>query len=368
MREVVIIGAARTAIGNFGGALSTVPAVELGRVAAEAVLQRSGVDRELVDEAIIGNVLSAGLGQNVARQIVLAAGLRHEVGAMTLNHVCGSGFPLATAIFVPLIAMMFNELGMEASTEIWAGIFVVGAALAWIVIRDNPEEVGCCPDNDPAEDRASIESLEQYRSSFTVGRLLKDRDMWLIALGWGSLWLVTVGIVVQLVPRLVSVGYSQPRAIAFLSAAAVCAVPGGVLWGWLDHKFGPKKASMLYGAIYVVTLVLLITQTASPTMTFLTIVLVGIGLGGIKNLITSMVSTVYGRFDFTSAYRLVIPISIVVRTLCFPIMGVAMQRFHSLAAAYLAFIVVDVVALLLVAATRGTCKGRIALGGAATPP
>ena len=73
--------------------------------------------------------------------------------------IATSGFPLATAIFVPLIAVMFNKLGIAFSTTIWTGLFLVGAVLAWVIIRDNPEEVGCYPDNDPTEDRASIDAF-----------------------------------------------------------------------------------------------------------------------------------------------------------------------------------------------------------------
>ncbi len=76
MREVVIVGAARTAIGSFGGALSKLSAVEMGTVAAKEAIKRSGVKPELVEEAIIGNVIQAGLGQNVARQIAINAGFR----------------------------------------------------------------------------------------------------------------------------------------------------------------------------------------------------------------------------------------------------------------------------------------------------
>lgn len=91
MREVVIAGAARTAIGSYGGSLSSLSAVELGRIAAEEAIKRSGISKELIDEVIIGNVLSAGLGQNIARQIAIKAGIPECASAMTINQVCGSG-------------------------------------------------------------------------------------------------------------------------------------------------------------------------------------------------------------------------------------------------------------------------------------
>lgn len=91
MREVVIVGAARTPVGNFGGAFKNVSAVDLGVVAAKAAINRSGISPDLVDEVIIGNILSAGLGQNVARQVAIYSGLKEETPAMTINKLCGSG-------------------------------------------------------------------------------------------------------------------------------------------------------------------------------------------------------------------------------------------------------------------------------------
>jgi acetyl-CoA C-acetyltransferase len=91
MREVVIVAARRTAVGAFQGALSSVTAVELGAVVIRQLLADSGLPAEQVDEVLLGQVLSAGCGQNPARQSALKAGLPHTVPAMTLNKVCGSG-------------------------------------------------------------------------------------------------------------------------------------------------------------------------------------------------------------------------------------------------------------------------------------
>lgn len=89
--EAVIVSAVRTAIGGFGGSLSSVPAVDLGAVVIKAALDRAGVPYDQVDEVIMGNVLQAGLGQNPARQAAIRAGLPQEIPSMTINKVCGSG-------------------------------------------------------------------------------------------------------------------------------------------------------------------------------------------------------------------------------------------------------------------------------------
>ena len=91
MREVVIVSAARTPIGRFGGALATLPAVELGAIAIREAIKRAGIDPAAVDEVLMGNVLLAGEGQAPARQAAIRAGLPATVGATTLNKVCGSG-------------------------------------------------------------------------------------------------------------------------------------------------------------------------------------------------------------------------------------------------------------------------------------
>jgi acetyl-CoA C-acetyltransferase len=88
---VYLTGAVRTPIGSFCGAFENTPAPALGSVAAKAALARSGVPADQIDEVIFGNVVSAGLGQNVARQVAIGSGLGPSVGATTINKVCGSG-------------------------------------------------------------------------------------------------------------------------------------------------------------------------------------------------------------------------------------------------------------------------------------
>lgn len=90
MENVVIVAAARTAVGKFGGAFNNVPAADLGAAVIKALLERSGVAGESVSEVILGQVLTAGVGQNPARQAVIKAGLPNTVPAMTINKVCGS--------------------------------------------------------------------------------------------------------------------------------------------------------------------------------------------------------------------------------------------------------------------------------------
>ncbi len=91
MRDVVIASAVRTAVGTFGGTLRDTPAIELGKVAVQEAIKRAGIKPEQVEEVILGNVLTAGQGQNPARQVLIRSGIPKEIPATTINKVCASG-------------------------------------------------------------------------------------------------------------------------------------------------------------------------------------------------------------------------------------------------------------------------------------
>src|SRR5579863_5010127 len=120
MREVVLVAAVRTAIGKFQGSLAPFSATDLGAVVVREVVERAGIDPGQVDEIIMGNVISAGLGQNPARQAGLKGGLDPRVAAMTINKVCGSGLK-AVGLAAQAIQTGNSEVvvagGMESMTN-----------------------------------------------------------------------------------------------------------------------------------------------------------------------------------------------------------------------------------------------------------
>ncbi|WP_029463385.1 acetyl-CoA C-acetyltransferase [Serpentinimonas barnesii] len=116
MQEIVIVAAARTAVGKFGGSLAKVPAPELGAAVIKGLLQRTGLAPEQVGEVILGQVLAAGSGQNPARQATLKAGLAKETPAMTINAVCGSGLK-AVMLAAQAIAAGDSEIVIAGGQE-----------------------------------------------------------------------------------------------------------------------------------------------------------------------------------------------------------------------------------------------------------
>lgn len=120
VRDIVIISGARTPVGSFNGSLSSVPATRLGSIVIEEAIKRGGIQKGDIDEVIMGNVLSAGVGQAPARQAALGAGLPNRVGATTINKVCGSGLK---AVMLAAQAISCNDAevivagGMESMSR-----------------------------------------------------------------------------------------------------------------------------------------------------------------------------------------------------------------------------------------------------------
>jgi acetyl-CoA C-acetyltransferase len=116
MKKAVIVSGARTPIGNFGGSLSALSAVELGRIASAEAIKRAGIQPDMIDEVIVGNILSAGLGQNIARQIGIYAGCPETTPAITINQLCGSGLR-AVMMAAQLIQLGEAEVVLAGGSE-----------------------------------------------------------------------------------------------------------------------------------------------------------------------------------------------------------------------------------------------------------
>jgi acetyl-CoA C-acetyltransferase len=139
MTKTVIVSAARTAIGNFNGALATVSAIDLGKTVIDEALKRAALDAGLVNEVIMGNVLQAGLGQNPARQAALGAGIPSTVPAFTINKVCGSGLK-SVVLATQSILTGDNDIvvagGMENMSQ---APYLLGSKARWGLKMGNAE-------------------------------------------------------------------------------------------------------------------------------------------------------------------------------------------------------------------------------------
>jgi len=277
------------------------------------------------------------------------------------------GAPICTATFVAIMSGLYGAFGVQKGHLIAGGLMILLGIVSFFWVKEFPSEVGAYPDNlpDGAEAyQSQMREMREYTSPFTVGRLLKDKDMWLISVGFGMLWMVTVGVVSQFVPRMISVmaptigpEAAQGKALMMLTIAAVVGIAGSYFWGWLDQKVGTKTASAFYSLSYIAALLLLIFAKVE-IFTYIAIVFVGLGIGGLLNLMPSMVISVYGRKDFAAANALVSPIASLIQKGAFIIMAVSLAASGGdYTMPYMIFIGIDIVGLILLLLVTNTCKG-----------
>lgn len=262
------------------------------------------------------------------------------------------GLPLCTATII----LIFSAIGNPQLVFI---LFAVVVAIFGIIsrfwVKNTPEEVGCTPDNMPIdiEEANRIKALqEEEAKKLTLGVILKDKNTWLIGIGLGLLWMTTIGLVSNFIPRLVMVGVDSSFATIMLTVAAVIGIIGSYIWGWLDQKFSTKTACIIYGVWYLAALLLMIFCNGSNIMVVLAAIFVGFGIGGIGNLIPSMIGTCFGRFGFIQANKVIAPLNTAIRATALIIIGAVGTA--NLATAYWIFFAGSIIAIILILCIKPT--------------
>ena len=258
------------------------------------------------------------------------------------------GNNMASAVFIPIFSML---LGASVNMPFY-GYFIFMAimfVLGIVIIKNKPEECGLLPDNDPASIEA-VKALEEemanYKSPWTIGKILKDKDIWCAGLGYGLLFMCTVGLVSQFVTRAVGVGFEQNMAVGMLTIAALIGIVASYLWGVLDTKMGTKFASIVL-AIFFAIAILLNILPGQGTYVIYTIML-GCALGGNTNFSTSMCASLFGRKNFQRAFNFVFPVSCIFRAAAAVILGAILGvTGGNFTIAYLVFMVGAIIAAVL---------------------
>ena len=258
------------------------------------------------------------------------------------------GNNLASAIFIPLFTI-FASGGINMPFVGYFIIMIIMFILGALFIKNSPEEIGLSPDNDPDsfdEMMASEEAMKQYKSPWTVGKLLKDKEIWLMGIGYGLLFMATVGKVMQFVPRVTGLGFPESTAVAMLSVAAVIGIIASYFWGVIDQKWGTKPASMLLAAWFAVAILLNILPGTGTL--YASVSMLGCALGGNTNFSTSMCSSLFRRYNFSRAFNVVFPITCIFRAAAAVVLGVVLGATdNNFSAPYIVFMIGSIIALIL---------------------
>ena len=272
------------------------------------------------------------------------------------------GSNLSTALSLFVMSLLLGGLGLGGTFRVWAGVYLAVGVVALVFLKDNPEDVGCFPDNDRGMTQEKVQELhrigEEYKktSPWTAGKLLKTKQTWQIAIGYGIILLITVGVLSTFVTTLILKGTSQTFAISMMTVAAVCAIPCSYLWGVLAAKMGTKTATLiLYGVVLACIVFMLLPGTWTV---YVAVPLLGCFIGAGNNLTPSIIGSVYGRYDFSKALTVIIPIWNVVVSFATMVVGVPQALTGSYVAAYITLAVFVVIGFVLVLTLDDRCIGR----------
>ena len=292
---------------------------------------------------VVGGIMSAGYiagGTLVAQWFPKKKGV--VMGYTTMGH------NLASAFYVPIITWLVGHFGVGRGVVIPAAAVIILGVFGFIFIRNTPQERNMNPDN---------VSDEVYRTEYFVGQidnekawdvkgLLKTRELWLAAVTTGFFQICSVGVMSQLVIRNVSLGFTQNQAISLMTVIACIGVVGSWLVGILDDKIGTKQTMIIFGIWYMIAL--LANASETKVGIYLSIFMIGMGIGGSANFTTSLPTSIFGRHEFDKVNSVIFPIQGLITALCFAVNGIVLNLTGNLRSAYLVFAGVAAVDVLLV--------------------
>lgn len=265
------------------------------------------------------------------------------------------GFPLSASISVPLVNGLLGANADLAKVYTFYGIAaLILCVIVALFVRDYPEELNAFPDNNKNFDHAEAErelknGLEYMKTSpWNVKKLLHTKKVWMIAYALGIMELLSLGIMTNFMPRCLQAGYEVPEITVMLAVAGLIAIFGSVGCGLLDAKVGPKKAIFITLIIAIIAIVLNLIPTRA-TM-YCSLPFLGVMLGGAANYLVSLTNTIWGRYDFPMAYRVLKPMVAALGALGVSIVGVLGNVFNYAVAygvlAVLAFAAVIVISFV----------------------
>lgn len=265
--------------------------------------------------------------------------------------------PLATSTYLLLLNWLIAVFGFSMAIAITGGMTIVVGLISLFTIRDTPEELGLAPDNEdmtPEEIALMRAESTSYVSEWTAKKLLKNKTVWCIAVGYGFMMLANTAVISQLIPRLtIDKGLDATTATLMFSVVSICGVVLSVGWGWLDQKLGTKKASFVMLIWFILSVVMNLVPNNSLTL-WLSIIMIGGDLGGTANFLISMTTRIFGRRDFDTAYGIIYPIFSVIRTMAFAFMAFFVTVWGDLfnqqyAGAYCGVIIACLISMVFVA-------------------
>lgn len=258
------------------------------------------------------------------------------MGYTTMGHNFASAFYVA--IMTGLIATMGS---MNKASWLPGVAAIILGIVGFIFMRNTPQERGINPDNVSDEVYASEYDTAEDDSDWTTIKLLKTKETWFAAIFTGLFQICSVGVMQQLVTRNIrDFGMTQGAALTLMTIVALIGVFGSWIIGVIDQKIGTKKTMQFFGIWYAVALVINVLAKGQVGLLFyLSILMIGMGIGGSANFTTSLPTSIFGRQGFDKVNSVVFPIQGFVTAWCFVVNGIVTNVIGNLSVAYIIFAV-----------------------------
>jgi OFA family oxalate/formate antiporter-like MFS transporter len=261
------------------------------------------------------------------------------------------GHNLASASYVAFLTGLVAVFGSIKSGVLPMGVIAIIIGIMGILfMRSTPQERGLNPDNVSDEVYRTEYFTAAEDDGWTVGKLLKTKETWLVAIYTGLFQICSVGVMSQLVTRNIrDFGMSQAGALTLMTIVALVGVFGSWLIGVIDTKIGTKKTMQGFGIWYACALIVNVAAGGHTNILFyLSIAMIGMGIGGSANFTTSLPTSVFGRQGFDKVNSVVFPIQGFVTAWCFVINGIVTNVIGNLSIAYIIFACGAVIVTILI--------------------
>ena len=262
------------------------------------------------------------------------------------------GIIFSDIVFSPYVPNMLGNIGIEKTYGIIGALIIAFGVVTYLLVRNTPEECGCMPDNAPLEDgvdpREEAKKMAEYKSDWTLGKVLKTKEAWFIMVAFGLLWLASGTFLGQIVPRIVDIGYDFSVGVRVMQYSAVAALIGSWALGEIDQKLGTKRACVIFAVWEIIMFSCALLMRKS--MAFVWIAPMGImfGVGAIANLQPSLIISVWGRKDFIAVQRVVQTGVSLILALSYLLTAIRPQLPGGFDTLYIGFIVGAFVAIFLI--------------------
>jgi len=273
-----------------------------------------------------------------------------------------AGISLSGAI-LPFVALLLIERGGMGAAFFWLGAVVMGIApLAWLVMRDGPEECGLRPDGNeedlervPVDRRLRPPVTRGVPAAYTIGlwtpaKIWRLASFWKIGCAYALVMIGVVGVLSQLKPRFTDIGFDDHAAMAMLTITAFLGAVGKYVWGMLCDRFDSRSVVATLMALGGVSLIFSLFEQSVPLL-LLFVVVFGFAMGGVLSTFPIVIASFFGRESFASVAR-ILALFFLFQMLGYPIAGASFDLTGSYKSAYLLFIVFNVVAATLILSVK----------------